>query len=270
MGWIKGKLVGLFSSALVAGTRASDYLIRLGMPAGQIFFGYDVVDNAYFGSRAEAIRADADKIREHFDLPQNYFMASARFVEKKNLSRLLEAFALYRLHSKTSWSLVLLGDGPLRSDLFAQVDALGLRDEVVMPGFKQITDLPAYYALAGAFVLPSLEEPWGLVVNEAMASGLPVLVSSRCGCAPELVRDGVNGFTFDPQNVGEMARYMLRVSSPEFPRSAFGKNSGEIVAEWGPERFAQELSKAVEAALKTSPLSPTPLERALLWLVRQK
>lgn len=268
--WIKKKLVGLFSAALVGGERHRDYLAKLGMPSDRIFLGYDAVDNAYFYSRAEAIRSNADKIRRRYNLPQDYFLASARFVEKKNLSRLLEAYALYRISCETPSSLVLLGDGPLRSVLESKRDALDLCDHVVMPGFKQVADLPAYYALARAFIHPSTIEPWGLVVNEAMACGLPVLVSNRCGCAPELVSDGVNGFTFDPLDVKEMARQMARVSAPDFPRAAFGAKSGEIVAEWCPERFARGLSQAIEAALGLSPIIPNPVASALLWVLRQR
>jgi len=268
--WIKKKLVGLFSSALVGGERHRDYLTKLGMPSERIFCGYDAVDNAYFYRRAEVIRADAEKMRRQYGLPQDYYLASARFVKKKNLPRLLEAYALYRRSCETPSALVLLGDGPLRSMLEAKRDALDLRDHVVMPGFKQVADLPAYYALARAFIHPSIIEPWGLVVNEAMACGLPVLVSDRCGCAPELVRDGVNGFTFDPLDVEEMARHIARVSAPDFPRAAFGEKSGEIVAEWSPERFARGLSQAIEAALKLSPVVPSSVQSGLLWILQRR
>jgi len=264
--WIKRKLVGLFSSALVGGERHRDYLTKLGMPGERIFLGYDAVDNRYFHDKAGEIRKHGEETRRQYGLPQDYFLASARFVEKKNLPRLLEAYALYRTSCQTlaPWSLVLLGDGTFRSALESKLDELGLRDHVLLSGFKQIADLPAYYAMAGAFIHPSTVEPWGLVVNEAMASGLPVLVSNRCGCAPELVNEDVNGFTFDPLDVEQMARKMLQMSASDFPRLAFGKSSQKIVANWGPERFALGVSQAVEAALNGPPVSPTWVERALL------
>ena len=268
--WIKKKLVRLFSCALVGGKLHRDYLTKLGMPLGRIYFGYDAVDNSYFSNKADASRSDADKLRQQFNFPQNYFLASARFVEKKNLPRLLEAYALYRRSCLTPWSLVLLGDGALRPQLESQRDALGLRESVSMPGFKQIAELPIYYALAGAFIHPSTVEPWGLVVNEAMASGLPVLVSNRCGCATELVSENVNGFTFNPLNVEEMAQMMSRVSAPEFPRADFGNKSREIVADWGPGKFARGLSQAIEAALASPPKNPTFVQRAVLWSLRHR
>ena len=91
--------------------------------------------------------------------------------------------------------------------------AADLAGAVILPGFRQYDELPAFYGLARAFVHASTTEQWGLVVNEAMAAGLPVLVSDRCGCAQDLVRNGVNGFTFDPCDVEELAGLMHRVAA---------------------------------------------------------
>jgi 1,2-diacylglycerol 3-alpha-glucosyltransferase len=270
--WIKRKLVGLFASALVGGERHRDYLTALGLPADRIFLGYDVVDNAYFRDQAEVARSQPDAVRTKFQLPKNYFLASARFIEKKNLPRLLEAYALYRTSCQMPepWSLVLLGDGALRPELEQKRDSLGLREFVLMPGFRQIEELPSYYALANAFIHPSTIEPWGLVVNEAMAAGLPVLVSERCGCVPELVQDGFNGFTVDPLNVADLARRMGEMSAPDFPHGAFRQSSARIIAQWEPERFARGLSQAVSSALTTSSANPTWLERAVLALLLRR
>src|SRR5205823_7578307 len=109
------------------------------------------------------------------------------------------------------WDVVLLGDGPLREALNSQLSTLNLHPHVQLPGFKQYNELPVYYALAKAFVHASTTEQWGLVVNEAIASGLPVIVSERCGCAPELVRD--NGFTFDPTDEHVLASQLLNMAS---------------------------------------------------------
>ena len=97
-----------------------------------------------------------------------------------------------------------------------------------------------------------------------MASGLPVLVSNRCGCAPDLVQEGVNGFTFDPYNVEELAQLMLKISASNFPLSAFGDASHRIIADWSPERFAFGLQQAVEVALRVSRPRSTWFDRLLL------
>ena len=266
---LKSRLVRLFSAAFVGGQRHVENLTQLGFAAERISFGYDAVDNDYFSTNVEATSANADETRRQLKLPAEFFLASARFVEKKNLERLLEAFARYRNGGGT-WSLVLLGDGPLRPALEKRRDELGLGAHVLMPGFRQYAELPAYYALAGAFIHASLVEPWGLVVNEAAASGLPLLVSNRCGCAPELVRDGVNGFTFDPTNVHALATHMETVAAPDFPRAAFAAASRETVAPWGPGRFAQGLAQAIDTALAHAPTRANMIDRNLLSFLARR
>jgi 1,2-diacylglycerol 3-alpha-glucosyltransferase len=223
--WPKSQIVKMCSAALVAGTPHRDYVIQLGMPQERIFLGYDAVDNCYFADKVAEVRSQSSVVRSQFGLRSSlFFLASARFIEKKNLLRLLQAYARYRqLASNSSnlkpqsstapWDLVLLGDGPLRPALGSQLQALDLSASVHLPGFKQYPDLPAYYGLASAFVHASTTEQWGLVVNEAMAAGLPVLVSNRCGCAADLVQEGVNGFTFDPYNIEQLAQLMLKLST---------------------------------------------------------
>ena len=272
--WIKGRVVNLCSSALVAGIRHREYVMQLGMPADRIGLGYDVVDNRYFEDKVAEVRGRKSEVRKQFGLPEKYFIASARFIEKKNLPRLIEAYARYRqMVSKAEsgkqkaviWDLVLLGDGPLRSSIFDLRSSLGLDASVHLPGFKQYPELPAYYGLAGAFIHASTTDQWGLVVNEAMASGLPVLVSDRCGCAPDLVREGVNGFTFDPYNVEAIAQLMLKISAfQDASLSAFGGASRDIISQWGPERFVSGLESAAAKAIQSGPRPSTLLDRLLL------
>jgi glycosyltransferase involved in cell wall biosynthesis len=99
-----------------------------------------------------------------------------------------------------------------------------------------------------------------------MASGLPVIVSERCGCAPDLIRDGVNGFTFDPRDVEELAGLMQRVAAmTDERRQAMGRAGQAIIADWGPERFADGLMQAVEAALSRPLPRGSWFDRTLLW-----
>lgn len=256
---IKSWVVKKFDGALVAGKSHREYLIKLGMPPHLIQVGFDVVDNGYFDSISRYWR----KLDE--SIPP-YFLASNRFIERKNLSRLLDAYARYASSSSrfpsndngqgtrdsSVWSLCLLGDGELKPDLIAHAQKLGLTvlesapwepptknedrrtengPEVYLPGFRQIEELPRFYAHAGCFVHPALEEPWGLVINEAMACGLPVLSGNNVGAAEELVVDGVNGWTFQAADVGEMTRLMAKVSAPDFPLSLFGSASARILEE---------------------------------------
>ena len=271
--WIKTRLVKMNSAGLAGGTPHEKYLVQLGLAPDRIFLGYDVVDNNYFQKHADAARADAQSLRKKFGLPEKYFLASARFIEKKNLFRLLQAYACYRelaADKNNLWSFVLLGDGPLKPELKKLVADLKLENCVQLPGFKQYHELPVYFGLAGAFVHASTTEQWGLVVNESMASGLPVLVSDRCGCAADLVKNGGNGFQFDPNNSDNLTGLLLKISAKKFPLADFGEASRHLVSAWGPERFAAGLRDAVAVALK----NPRPrlgwLDRALLRLMLRR
>src|SRR5262245_21989228 len=264
---IKRRIVGLYSAARVGGQRHVEYLVELGMPVDRIFTGYDVVDNNYFCERARQIRNAKSQTRNLYGLPDNYFLASARFIEKKNLPRLISAYAEYRQKSeadgKAAWDLILLGDGPLRETLNSQLSILNLHDHVHLPGFKHYDELPAYYASANAFVHASAIEQWGLVVNEAIASGLPVIVSDRCGCAPELVNG--NGFTFDPTNEHELAARLLEMASlSDEERKHLGDNSYRIAANFAPERFSEGLERAASVTMGASEKRYRAIDRALL------
>jgi 1,2-diacylglycerol 3-alpha-glucosyltransferase len=272
---IKQKIVDLYSAALVGGQRHVNYLIELGMPRDRIFTGYDVVDNNYFCRKAEEVRSQKSEVRQKYRLPENYFLASARFIEKKNLPRLIRAYARYRQKSEVGgqrpevserslpWDLVLLGDGPLRETLNSQLSSLNLQRHVHLPGFKEYSELPVYYALARAFVHASTTEQWGLVVNEAIASGLPVIVSKRCGCVPELVKD--NGFIIDPVNEDELAARLLQMASLSgHDLERFGEASRRIAARFGPDRFGEGLESAVRMAMEVKSERIGIIDRALL------
>jgi 1,2-diacylglycerol 3-alpha-glucosyltransferase len=264
---MKRRVVSLCSAGLVGGQPHAEYLASLGMPRERIFTGYDVVDNAHFVVGAQAARQYAHLLRGQLGLPEHYFLASNRFVEKKNLPRLLQAYARYRNRAgHSAWALVLLGDGPLKPQILRVIDELGLREDTVLVGFKQYDELPVYYGLAGAFVHASTTEQWGLVVNEAMAAGLPVVVSQRCGCAPALVENARNGFVFDPCDVDELASLMLKVASTDCDRETMGQASRQIISYWSPELFAASLLRSADVALNT-PRRQSWVDRALLNLL---
>jgi glycosyltransferase involved in cell wall biosynthesis len=245
--FVKRQIVSLFSAGIVGGTLGAEYLTALGMPRERIATGYDVVDNDHFATGAARAAADPD-VRARLGLPERFFLCSARFVKKKNLPALVDAYAEYRAGAGgAAWSLVIAGDGPLRAEVEERIAALGLGGQVLLPGFVQYDALPRYYGLASAFVLPSAIEQWGLVVNEAMASGLPVIVSARCGCALDLVVKGGNGFTVDPKDSAELAARMGEIAAAG-TAERMGAESRAIIARWTPDLFARELRRLAEIA----------------------
>lgn len=239
---IKRQIIRQYQAALVGGKPHRRYLEKLGLAPDQIFTGYNTVGNADF---------HPDRIRQLPRLTSRpYFLAINRFVSKKNLSVLIDAYAAYRHRAGDSaWDLVLCGDGELRDQLEKQIAALNLNAFVHLPGFLQQAELLPYLAHAECFVHTSLQEQWGLVVNEAMAAGLPVIISNRCGCFEDLVIEGVNGFGFDPHNSDELADLMIKLSH-FLDLQKMGQAAIEHIQQFSPDYFAQGLGDAVKRALQ--------------------
>ncbi|MBO3459260.1 glycosyltransferase family 4 protein [Aetokthonos hydrillicola Thurmond2011] len=240
---LKSWIVKRYKCALVGGQVHKQYLIKLGMPSEAIFLGYDIVGNDAF---------HPDKIR-HLPSPlvKPYFLAINRFVPKKNLAFLISCYVAYRKaigNHSCAWDLVICGDGELRPQIEQQITELGIKDYIHLPGFLQQDELLPYFAHAKCFIHASIQEQWGLVVNEAMASGLPVIVSKHCGCFEELVMEGINGFGFAPDNQQELINLMIKISSGQVDLQAMGQASLKHIQKFSPEYFAQNLSKAINYA----------------------
>lgn len=232
----------LYDCAIVGGRRARTYVTELGVDIQNVGLGYDVVDNGFFAELIDAGQPAPPPV-ECSLIP--YFLYVGRLALEKNLFALVNAFRTYRAKGGT-WSLVVVGDGPLGKQLEEYISRDPSGRNVLLAGFKTARELRPFYARAGCFVLPSVREPWGLVVNEAMASGLPVLVSARCGCSDDLVEDAVNGFAFDPADEGKLAFLLARmagVSTEE--RSRMGAASRSIIARYSPGFWAGEVRRLI-------------------------
>jgi glycosyltransferase involved in cell wall biosynthesis len=249
--FVKRQIVRMCSAAVVGGTPQAAYMQELGMEPSRIVDGYDVVDNDHFAHGAAAARNDSDSKRSEFQLPGNYFLASSRLIPRKNLLRLIAAYQLYRrqIGDGHAWHLVILGYGSQEPELHAEIERRGLQSWVSLQGFQPYNRVPTYYGLAGAFIHPALSEPWGLVVNEAMAAGLPPLVSKAAGCAADLVTDGETGFQFDPENVEQLGSLMAPISRDRELRFHLSKQAENRIREWSPTRFANNLLRVARTAL---------------------
>lgn len=254
---VKRRLLGIAGAGLVAGSRHKAYLKALGMSETVIHTGYDVVDNDHFASGAAVARADAISLRTELGLPPRYIMSLGRFVAKKNLAALVDAHAAHLARTQASGlALVLVGDGPLKPALQAQVQALGTGEQVQFRPFTQYEDLPALYGLAEIFVLPSVVDQWGLVVNEAMAAGCPVLVSNRCGAAPDLVIEGVTGHSFDPQDRAALSAALDRLATTPEATRRMGRAAQAHIASFSLSVHADALLRAArDAGMPPLPLA---------------
>lgn len=207
---LKGLLLSVFHSAIVAGYRQKDYLTYLGFRARKVVLGYDCV------SISRVQRVAAAQARPPLAWQDRPFICVGRMVPKKNHSLLLDAYAAYvAIQGAQSRRLVLVGNGPLHDELLRKIDDLGLTDHIELTGFLQEPDVLARMSEALALVLISVEEQWGLVVNEAVSLGLPVIVSDQVGARDLLVENLINGFVVQSDSVRAITRAMIEMASDE-------------------------------------------------------
>ncbi len=219
------------------------YYKKMGFPEERIVFGVYSVDNDFFSNGAAYAQAHETVLRRQFDLPVDYFLFVGRFLARKGIETLIEAFRRYRCGMSMPWDLLLVGSGDQLTTLQSRAsDIEGIR--FVGPKFGDT--LCHHYGLAKALIVPSLIDQWGLVINEGMASGLPVIVSRGCGGAKTLVREGENGWTFDPGNVETLAGLMSRMSKlSREDLISMAEQSKQIISEWSLDRFSDGVLKAL-------------------------
>jgi len=228
---------------VVPGKASFEYLRLLGCPAASIFTAPNAVDNSWFASQAETVLSHAAEFREKMNLPSRFILFVGRLVQEKGVFDLLAAYAKLESCVRSEVGLVFAGDGVSREELTQH--AKGISPGIVcFPGFAQREDLAGLYALAEALVLPTHSDPWGLVVNEAMACGLPIVVSSVAGCTADLVEDGWNGYVMPP---GDSEKLSLAIHSlmrkPEL-RAQMSVRSLERIRSYSPEACAEGLAAA--------------------------
>lgn len=219
------------------------YYRDLGFPEERVIFGVDVVDNEYFIQKAEQVRSDETVVRLKHALPPDYFLFVGRFLPRKGIGCLIQSYRNYRARERSAWDLVLVGSGRQRETLRKSTEDI---PGIHFAGPRFGLDLCDYYSLAEALIVPSIRDPWGLVINEGMASGLPLLVSRGCGAAQTLIQEGENGWTFGPEDVDSLTDLMFRISSltPNV-RRAMGQKSQDIIALWSLDRFAEGVAEAI-------------------------
>ena len=233
----------LFDWAIAGGKAHIAYLNDLGFPARRVVPGYDVVDNAFFCEGVARLRTERAS-------SEPYFLYVGRFAEEKNVAGLLRSWLAYREQGGT-WRLVLVGDGPEAALLHATAANSRFAGHVVFPGLRTSSELLPYYAAAGCFVLPSTREPWGLVVNEAMAAGLPVIASTRCGCVVDLLHPGDNGYVFDPGDPSAdhvLTQQLFDVEGLSLAqRVQMGAHGQRVIQAFSPAHFGRSIASIVHS-----------------------
>lgn len=238
---IKRFIIGQANGFFCYGTLAADYMKKLGANESQILMRNNAVDNdavatIYNQTDKEALR------KQHNVKTKRNFIYIGRLMKIKNIICLLDAFESL---NTDDWGLLLVGNGGDKEEILDHIEKNGLKN-ITFVSAQPWQKVPEYLALADVLVLPSYSEPWGLVVNEAMACGVPVIVSDKCGCSIDLVQNNINGFTFDPTNINELAsRMSYFVENPE-KIDDFGRKGKDIIIQYSPRQVAEDMLAGFE------------------------
>jgi len=234
------------SGFVVPGRSALEYLRSHKIKEGSIFTAPNAVDNRLFAEAATKARQSAVQLRAKFCLPERYILFVGRLVPEKGVFDLLAAYARLDSGLRREVGLVLVGDGACREKLEEESRAI-IPGAVVFAGFAQREQLGTYYGLAEMLVLPTYSDPWGLVVNEAMACGLPVVVSRVAGCALDLVRENWNGAMVTPGDVPGLAAALQRLLDHPDMCAKMGANSSDHISGYSAAAWSSGIGRAIAA-----------------------
>lgn len=240
---IKSRIVSLADSFFCFGKTSANYLLSLGVKPSQIAVDHaavideDIIRKNYDQAKLENVQLASQT------LPKRNFIFAGRLAPEKNLEMLIKAFIQLQnsIPETKSWGLLFVGEGPLRSSLEKLANDNPIPGNINFAGGWPWHKVPQWLAKSDVLVLPSISEPWGLVVNEAMVCGMPVIVSKNCGCAEDLLKENVNGFIFDPLNSEELKRALLYfIQNPE-KMNSMGIESQSIITQFSSKNVAAQM-----------------------------
>lgn len=234
------------SGFLAIGACNRRFYRELGIPESRIFNCPYTVDNQWFIHRCSERAGATSDLRRRLGLPRHLpiVLFCGKLIPKKRPMELLRAFESTTQEKEAA--LVYVGDGMLRPELERYVADRHVRN-VIFAGFRNQTELPDFYASADVFVLPSSHEPWGLVVNEAMCFGLPVIASDQVGSAYDLVHEGVNGFVYPTGDIAALSAGLGSLLRDAALRRRMGAESRGLIRNWGIDQAVDGMSQALSA-----------------------
>jgi 1,2-diacylglycerol 3-alpha-glucosyltransferase len=246
--FLKKHFLSLCAAFVVPGKSSLDYLNQLGISEQRIVTARNAVDIEFFSSMAQTVDRRDCEARARHQLPQRYFLFVGRSVKEKGIFDLLDAYEQLDAELRRSIGLVFVGDGSDSREL--QKKALKIQPgEIRFPGYVHREELPKIYGLAEAMVFPTHTDPWGLVVNEAMACGLPVIATSVAGCTSDLVQDNWNGFIVAPGDPSSLANAMEKLATDQELQRQMSSHSRERIQAYSPASWAQGIVDAVDTLL---------------------
>ena len=221
------------------GIRSKEYLLDYGVQESRIIYRVQVAALPHdYDPKRVILRYES---KSDTPLTSPHFLYVGRLSREKGLDDLLKAFQRL-LAGAPGAHLSIVGAGPQRQELLSQVADLGLAESVTFRGPKTLAEIADLFESSTALVLPSHSEPWGLVVNEALSYGCPVVVSNSCGCAPDLVIDKVTGFSFDAGDLVGMEKALMDCAAMAgTDRIAVARRCLALISKYSPERAATQI-----------------------------
>ncbi len=235
------------SDALICGgTLSKMYLEKLGAPPKKIFVSYNTVDVKKYKELLKRYKGKRQQLKEKLGLgSKRVILYYAQLIERKGADILLAAFKKLKKRYGNI-SLLVVGDGYFKENI-EQIVVQEKLDDVVIIGNPGDNEICKYYCLSDIFVLPSREDVWGLVVNEAMAASLPVIVSDKAGCARDLVRDGINGYVFKSENINDLVDKLSKLLKNKSLLANMAKNSFDLIKLYTPEFTVKRFREAIKS-----------------------
>jgi glycosyltransferase involved in cell wall biosynthesis len=241
---LKRYFIGACSGAIVPGKSAAAYMAAFGVPQERIFVAPNAVDNAFFSAAASEARQRGAELRRQFGLPERYFLCAGRLIAAKGIFDLLDAYSKLAPELRAAVGLLFVGDGVEQPELEARASAV--RPGVIRcAGFAHREQLAVYYALAEALVFPTHTDPWGLVVNEAMVCGLPIVATDAGGCVEDLVRDRWNGYVVPKESPAKLCEALAKIAADPEARAGMGLRSAELIGKNSPQACAAGFAAAL-------------------------
>jgi len=224
------KFIIRHSDALVAcGTRSREYLLRLGARPAGISTAYCTVDTEFYKQRSGELKAQKQKLKGEFGIVnKSVILYVGQLIERKGLKYLIKAYS--QLRPEFDVALLIVGGGMQKDELAELCRRDNVRD-VFFTGYIQLETLTQYYVMSDIFVLPSLEETWGRVINEAMACGLPVISTIKAGAPADMIINGLNGFVVKDKNVEQLHQAMSTILSDPSLKQSMGVKSQQMIDE---------------------------------------
>jgi glycosyltransferase involved in cell wall biosynthesis len=237
----KRTLIRGFDQYIVPGQSQRDYLLDFGILPTDIWTAPNAVDVDHFSQKSSHYRASKDEIKQRLGISGPIVLYVGRLLDAKGVADLLAAFE--KIHSENDATLLIVGTGPDEERYRNWAEQRGI--PVHFTGFVQQDELPMYYAIADLFVFPTYSDPWGLVVNEAMSCGLPIIVSSVAGATKDLIQHGWNGYIIDPGNIEMMAQHIHALLNAPEMRTQMGERSQVSILNYTPDKCAEGFAKAI-------------------------